>query len=308
MCGLFGFSCYGQSPIKNLSMLTNSLAEEAAIRGTDATGIAFMNKGIQIQKEAKSAYALSLKHPEEITALIGHTRHATHGDQRKNFNNHPFYGKAGGTKFALAHNGVLCGTESLIKQWALPRTKIETDSYIAVQLIEKQRKLSFDSLRTMAETVSGSFSFSILDENNTIWLVKGDSPLSILHFPALKMYVYASTKEILYKGIVDSPLFTELQNYRFEEVPITDGTIMKISANGQIQSESFFFRDSTHPSWWEYGFYSDFGTNEASCIDSEYLDAIKNAAYFQGIDPDEIDELVRTGFSLGEIEDMIYEI
>jgi len=56
MCGLFGFSCYGNEPVKNLSVLTNSLAEHSAVRGTDATGIAFCRNGIQIQKEAKSAY------------------------------------------------------------------------------------------------------------------------------------------------------------------------------------------------------------------------------------------------------------
>ena len=37
MCGLFGFSRYG-APIKYLSELTNSLAQQSAVRGTDATG------------------------------------------------------------------------------------------------------------------------------------------------------------------------------------------------------------------------------------------------------------------------------
>lgn len=37
MCCLFGFYNYGGQVIKNLSHLTNSLAEEATIRGTDAT-------------------------------------------------------------------------------------------------------------------------------------------------------------------------------------------------------------------------------------------------------------------------------
>ena len=41
MCGLFGFVNYSGKEIKNLSDLTNSLAEQSAIRGTDATGIAF---------------------------------------------------------------------------------------------------------------------------------------------------------------------------------------------------------------------------------------------------------------------------
>ena len=41
MCGLFGFSRYGNEKFAGLSDLTNSLAEQSAVRGTDATGIAF---------------------------------------------------------------------------------------------------------------------------------------------------------------------------------------------------------------------------------------------------------------------------
>ncbi len=44
MCGLFGYTCYGNVP-KNILKLTQSLAEEAAVRGTDATGIAYVKSG-----------------------------------------------------------------------------------------------------------------------------------------------------------------------------------------------------------------------------------------------------------------------
>ena len=58
MCGLFGFSTYCDQPIKNLSILTNSLAEQSAVRGIDATGIAYgKNGGITLYKEPKSAYS-----------------------------------------------------------------------------------------------------------------------------------------------------------------------------------------------------------------------------------------------------------
>lgn len=56
MCGLFGFLHYGRNKIKNLSYITNVLAEEAAARGTDATGIAYNLKGkLCIDKNSKSA-------------------------------------------------------------------------------------------------------------------------------------------------------------------------------------------------------------------------------------------------------------
>ena len=43
----------------------------------------------------------------------------------------------------------------------LPLTSVETDSYVAVQLLEKNNALDFNSLKTMAEKVEGSFVDSI---------------------------------------------------------------------------------------------------------------------------------------------------
>ena len=219
MCGLFGFSTYGTSPIRDVAKLVNALAQESAVRGIDATGIAYCRDGrIQVQKEAVSAYKLNFKPPQTVRALIGHTRHSTQGSEKQNYNNHPFTGKAGGTKFALAHNGVLTNDEMLRAQYHLSQTKIETDSYIAVQLIEQQKKIDFESIAWMAEQVEGSFSFSILDNENHLYLVKGDSPLSILHFPTRQIFVYASTDEILFKALIDSPLFDDLKNKNYEPI------------------------------------------------------------------------------------------
>ena len=51
----------------------------------------------------------------------------------------------------------------LRKTEKLPATNIETDSYVAVQLIEKQQELSFDSLKYMAEQLEGSFTITVLN-------------------------------------------------------------------------------------------------------------------------------------------------
>ena len=53
-------------------------------------------------------------------------------------------------------------------KYKLPKTKIETDSYVAVQLLEYKDKLDFMSLKFMAEQVTGGFSFSLLDQRNTL--------------------------------------------------------------------------------------------------------------------------------------------
>ena len=187
----------------------------------------------------------------------------------------------------------------LHRQYRLPKSKIETDSYIAVQLIEYKKKLNADSIKFMAETVEGSFSFSILDSDNTIWLVKGDSPLSIIHFPDLKLYVYASTEEILWKALVETDLFYELKNRNYEEIKLSDGEILNILPDGTLVFDKFNYIDHSYYGccdWRNYGNYD----NRA------YIDELKSAAAYQGYSAAEIDELLAEGFTPEEIEDFIY--
>jgi len=306
MCGLYGFVNYSNDKIKNLSDLTNSLAEQSAVRGTDATGIAFTSSGgINVIKDSKSAYRMKFKHPDDIVALTGHTRHSTQGSEKKNYNNHPFSGKCNNTRFALAHNGVLTNDKELKQKYKLPKTKIETDSFVAVLLIESQKHLDLDSIRYMSERTEGSFSYSLIDDKNNIWLVKGDSPLSILHFPKLKMYVYASTDEILYKALVDyQPLFKALKSGDFEEIDISEGDILKICSNGSLEKSKFDYSYYCGRNWWDFGIkphHSSVSTQDS------YIEDLKSIACYQGFSSETVDELLNNGFTLEEIEDYIYE-
>lgn len=164
MCALYGWLDFGKKlPHRLLKKLIQALANAAEERGTDAAGISYVKNGhITIYKRPKSAHKIKFNIPENTVAVMGHTRLATQGDKESNFNNHPFFGKAD-KAFAFAHNGVLYNDTALRKSNNLPDTKIETDSYVAVQLIEKYGSLDFDSLRNMAEDVMGNFVFTILD-------------------------------------------------------------------------------------------------------------------------------------------------
>ena len=307
MCGLFGFLNYSGENFKNLKELTNALAEQSAVRGTDATGIAFNTSGgICVKKDNKSAYMISFKHADNVSALIGHTRHSTQGSEKKNYNNHPFLGNCRKTKFALAHNGVLYNDEELKKSLILPETKIETDSYIAVQLLERKRYLNFDNIKYMAEQVKGSFSFSILDDKNNIYLVKGDSPLSILRFPELKIIVYASTDKILYRAILDSGLLSELKKGKFEEIKISEGDIIKLCPDGRVEKDRFTYSDYVGRSWWDYGLVP-YKSSMPEDDERAYIDDLKSVAHYQGYSPEDIDNFLNQGFSPFEIEEFLYE-
>jgi len=94
----------------------NVLANECEIRGTDATGFAFNSRSkLRIFKRPVAAHELSIRLSEDANAVLGHTRIATQGDQKFNYNNHPFFGKARNTKFALAHNGIIYNYDKLRK-------------------------------------------------------------------------------------------------------------------------------------------------------------------------------------------------
>ncbi|MDE5771882.1 MAG: class II glutamine amidotransferase, partial [Ruminococcus sp.] len=210
MCALYGWLDYGKKlPHKLLKKLTQALANAAEERGTDAAGISYVKNGhVTIYKRPKPAHKVKFNIPDGTKAVMGHTRLATQGDKENNYNNHPFYGNAD-KAFAFAHNGVLYNDTALRKSHNLPKTKIETDSYVAVQLIERQKKLDFDSLRNMAEDVMGNFVFTLLDENNTLYFVKGNNPLYLVYFERPGLYVYASTKSIMDKAMKSVGLQSE---------------------------------------------------------------------------------------------------
>lgn len=207
MCGLFGVLSYGKTVPASLERLVEELGYASTARGTDATGIAY-NKidkegkvELVIEKEPVSAFKFKFRIPSGVRAVMGHTRRTTKGNEKFNYNNHPFRGKIGDTKFAFAHNGVLDNDYDLKRELNLPKTKIETDSYVAVQVLETQPKFNIDAIKYMAEKVEGMFTFTILDDEDNLWVVKNDSPFAIAHFPELQMYVYASTEDLLFEAL-----------------------------------------------------------------------------------------------------------
>ncbi len=299
MCCLFGFYNYSGQPIKGISNLTNALAMEATVRGTDATGIAYNDDGkLVIHKEPKSAFQIDFKHPDDSICVMGHTRHSTQGSKNKNFNNHPFSGHCHNLNFALAHNGVLSNDKQLRRELKLPRTKIETDSYIAVQLIEKKKVLNSGSIKFMAEHVEGSFAFSVLDSDDTLWIVRGDSPLSLIHIPRYQLYVYASTEEILYKALVETKLFDEIKKGAVEEIDIQLGDILNLLPDGTVVQDKFQYTDYSgfgYSHWWDFTIPKD-----------DYIEDLKSVAPYYGCSPDEVDELLESGFTPEEVEEYLY--
>ncbi len=298
MCSLFGWLDYKEIvPDRLKRKLTQALANVAEERGTDAAGISYINEGkVIIYKRPKPAHKLHFNPPEGTRAVMGHTRMTTQGDGKHNYNNHPFPGLAGETSFAFAHNGVLWNDKQLRNAKLIPDTHIETDSYAACQLIEAQQKLDFESLRYMAETVEGNFTFSILDEHNSLYIIKGSNPMCLLHFDVLGLYVYASTESIMKNALKH----VGLHKFASNRVDTVEGDILCIDRKGNITRSEFqpkIYR-SKHGAWYDYDDSSYYNMHE------EILLAYCGC---YGVDSADVELLLEYGYTCDEIEEMLMD-
>ena len=302
MCTVFGFLDYKEK-VSNavLKKLIHYLSVAAEVRGTDATGIACVRgSSIVTYKKPKPAHKVKLFFPRDTRAVIGHTRFTTQGSEKRNCNNHPFEGHCGTETFALAHNGVLYNDREHRREQHLPPTSIETDTYVAVQLLEQGQQLDTENIKRMAELVEGSFVFTILRNDNTLFLVKGNNPLTIYHFPALGLYVYASTKSIL-----DNALKKVKLNDKHCEVDISEGEILEINSAGNLSRSTFTMQDYIHTmfnpyNWNQLDYAKWWMEDEREELLLEYCGTF-------GVSEEEVELLLEVGYDPDEIEELLMD-
>ncbi|MBR2421448.1 MAG: hypothetical protein IKB09_03745 [Oscillospiraceae bacterium] len=304
MCCLFGILDYGgKLSHKEKTKLLSVLSVACEERGTDATGIAY-NSGdsLRIYKRPLPAHLLWFKIYDDTRAVMGHTRMTTQGSEKYLPNNHPFPGKAGDITFALAHNGVLSNDKRLRRQHDLPATKIETDSYIAVQLLEASGELSFASLSDMAEKLEGSFTITVMTDQDELYFIKGDNPMCIYHYEKLGFYIYASTEPILKTALKQ----LNMKLGKPTKIKLDCGEILKIDTDGRMTRSQFddskifmgyshWPRCYSHPAVWE----------PVQDSQASYIDDLKSVATYYGIWPEDIDEMLADGVTPEEIEELL---
>ncbi|MCX4257227.1 MAG: hypothetical protein OSJ54_09910, partial [Oscillospiraceae bacterium] len=160
----------------------------------------------------------------------------------------------------------------------------KTDSYVAVQLIEKERSLDFVSLNNMAEKVEGSFCFTVLTDRNELYFVKGDNPLALYKFDGF--YLYASTEVILQNAL------KKLNLPKFGRVNINCGDILKLDSNGAVEVGHFDFHEAFYGRYGEYFLEND----------EEYLEEL---SFLYGIEREDILSLLDYGFGVFDIEEIL---
>ena len=307
MCGLFGLIDYkGCLSVRQKEKIIKILSAECEVRGTDAAGVAYVeNEEIKIYKRPLPAHKIKFRFKSNPSVIMGHTRMTTQGNQKFNRNNHPFYSEK--LNFALAHNGVINNDKKLRKSEKLPQTNIQTDSYIAVQLIENKGTLNLETLKFMAEKVEGSFCFTLLDNDNNFYIVKGDNPIAVYDFG--ECYVYASTEDILNKALKKLRIKSG-----YSKITLSQGDILKLSADGSFDNDEFN-TSNLELEYWLNDYYDriyDFHKRKNPVCDSgnfdeEYFKYIVEYAKMIGVNEEDIEYLLSNGYDYFDIEEMLYE-
>ena len=236
--------------------------------------------------------------PEGVIAMSGHTRLATQGDAQSNINNHPFSGICGGIGFSLSHNGIIYNDIDLHRERMLPDTPIQTDSYVAVQLLEKEKQLDLEHIKMVAEALEGSFVLTILDDKNNLTIVRGNNPCAVVHLPKKGCYVYASTSMLLNGALSKMHGLGHAENVTLEE-----GDIIQIAASGKLNHTTFDMSRLRYP-WYCYD--SAFA-HESKC-ESQYVKELKQMAEYLGYTRRQVDLLLQDGLSADEIAELFYEV
>jgi len=300
MCGLFGMFDYeNQLTSKQRNKVICALARESEVRGQDATGISYLlEEHMHIYKRPLPAHKMRFSIPQQVNLVMGHTRAATQGSEKKWQNNHPFYGITQNGGFAFAHNGVLWNDKLLHVQKDLPSTDIETDSYVAVQLLEQENALNLNSLASMAEQVEGTFTFTVLNKSG-LYFVKGDSPMCI-YYAQSGVYFYASTEEILKKALKRAGMHRQA----YEKVELDCGDILHIDMQGDLKWGRF---DTVNLMGNSY--LGRFGSGWAHYPYQSTSDFEDLYAYARnvGVSEQEIDLLMDYGLDESDIEELLYD-
>lgn len=179
MCGIIGY--IGKDDIEKKLIENLKLLE---YRGYDSSGIATLNNGsIQVTKKDGNISCLEkiLKHHNNSTIGIAHTRWATHGKPSvKNAHPHLSNDKV----WAVVHNGIIENFSELKHELEHNNYQFisETDTEIIPNLFQYlYNKCNIETIINACDKLNGSYALAIINKNqdNTIYLAKKKSPLYV---------------------------------------------------------------------------------------------------------------------------------
>ena len=144
--------------------------------------------------------------------------------------------------------------------------------------------------------------FTVLDDKNNIYFVKGDNPLALYHYETCGLYIYASTEAIIDRALTRLGILS----IEHQKINTSCGYILKINSTGAMERGMF---DTTNLMMYDYRYFRrDWWSVPESC-ESEPQDVrqLKDFASSIGVSHEDIDLLLSYGYFVEEIEEMLYQ-
>lgn len=221
----------------NTRRLTRELLLGIEHRGTDATGIAFLDSTNRFQIHKKDVAASrfvgrNLCMPKDTTTAILHTRMWTKGSPDVNANNHPIpQGHLVGV-----HNGWLTNYDKLWGEVVKSDRRIaEVDSEVIFAMLAHGLKDSGATTKDVLEAVKGNMAVAWLDRDapRTLQLARGHSSPLWVGQTENGSTLFASEKEVVIAGAHSAHM--ELAHLR----EIAEGNLLTV-INGDITDITTF--------------------------------------------------------------------
>ncbi len=223
MCGILGFAT--SKPSANNVKYLKKILYLSAIRGTDATGIAYVKDGaITIEKDSIDANEFIKKllpnHEDELSKVniaLGHTRTPTVGTPKDNNNNHPLESD----KWILIHNGSVHSLARL-KDY---KYKGEVDSEILLSYIQTYGLEQ--GLPHVGKTGTAAVALINKEEPNAVYLWRETNPIKLAYDEESETLFFASQEDFLTKSLTNKLAF--FSTFQFRELP--ENLLIKVTVN-----------------------------------------------------------------------------
>ena len=219
MCSVLGIGFQNGSTLKDpaiIKYLLRGLLVESQMRGTDATGVAFVSTDkIAVVKNPLSAgnfisdtnfcAACNEYINHKTIAILGHCRWKTKGTELDNYNNHPIVTD----NIVGVHNGVIDNDEELFASFDAKRNgKVDSEIIFSLldHFIHKNKMSIANAIRKTAGLLSGSFTCIFVDRTmpHLLWFFKNNNPLTIHNYAKHGVLMFGSDKSFITDTIGDT--------------------------------------------------------------------------------------------------------
>ena len=170
--------------------------------------------------------------------------------------------------------------------------------------MEQDGRLDAETIGNTAARLEGSFSLTILNQFNHLYLVKGNSPLCIYRFES-GLICYASTADILKEALARCSFLPCSK----EIVSLSEGDILCIRPDGRLQMSRFDTSNlHKHLRWWDCGAYDCWMPQSRRHFRKDTatsLDTLLETACNMGFLEDDVFLLLEEGFDESDIEELL---